>query len=339
MTNAVTYSALLLGLLQASPTSTASTFLEQRHEQRTHVDSFVRKQIAERNEEMEDIYLEAKRHSDQISAGTAYNNIHIQEHRCFVIAHYMGRPEHVRHLKNIHEIESIDPDPESHAQNLLISGNSLTNFIQNAELLVEQSLSEMAMEWNIDCAGKFSIPDQMIHDPSVSTLYRIVNDGKTLHVFGDIENGYAEKVIAAIIQNPTVSAVALSSGGGNVGEAIRAGTFIRSRGLTTTLWGSCHSACPLVFLGGEKRVVYQPTPDLGFHQISEEDGDAVPLSHTVYTVIREYISEMGADPAPILLLMKGASPSEMTRVNAGDDVLCQSRFVQWVQYACYNDID
>ncbi len=50
----------------------------------------------------------------------------------------------------------------------------------------------------------------------------------------------------------------LGSGGGYIDEAMKAGAYIRRKGLDTTLYNNCDSACPLVVMAGVERLNWSP---------------------------------------------------------------------------------
>src|SRR5208283_50010 len=64
----------------------------------------------------------------------------------------------------------------------------------------------------------------------------------------------------------TIQVVAFTSPGGNLGEGLDIGRYIRDRKLDTMVHGGCASACSYAFLGGVKRLA--PTNSIGLHQFS-----------------------------------------------------------------------
>jgi hypothetical protein len=125
--------------------------------------------------------------------------------------------------------------------------------------------------------------------------------------------------------------VALGSPGGSVSEALAAGAEIRRRGLETTLWGNCYSACPLVFLAGTKRTIWSPYPELGFHKIAL-NGKPIPNEDLTYDVVMAYASKMGANAAVVFHFMTSAEPSEIFSPTM--DELCGAKIAMWVQRKC-----
>ncbi|WP_417679911.1 hypothetical protein [Roseibium sp.] len=158
------------------------------------------------------------------------------------------------------------------------------------------------------------------------------DDGRTLTILGDVTPGYDDRMVAALNAYPSVREVALGSDGGSVQDALNAGLEIRKRKLDTVLFGDCFSACPLVFLGGVKRIVWSPYPKLGFHQVSERSGKAIALDDPLYDLIASYIHAMGADPTILLGYMFAAGPEQIFV----PEILnyCEGGLVTWGQRVC-----
>ena len=158
------------------------------------------------------------------------------------------------------------------------------------------------------------------------------NDGQVLQILGDIEQGFAARLRTLIEDNPKVTTVALGSGGGYVNEAIEAGRYIRARGLKTTLWNNCFSACPLVFIGGVERLVWSPYPQLGFHKFYTPSG-AIPPTSSVYREVAVYVSQMGVSSRFVLQKIFSAEPSHVFVIRRPAE-LCDSNIATWVQRIC-----
>lgn len=157
-------------------------------------------------------------------------------------------------------------------------------------------------------------------------------EGTQLRVYGDIDTGFAERFQQALNANRSVTEVTLGSGGGSVQDALIAGLLLRSRGLDTTIYGNCYSACPLVFLGGNDRVVWAAPYRLGFHQIYTGAGVPIPLDDQIYELIVQYVAEMGGDPSRVLAWMFSAGPSEMFEPEPED--LYAAKVATFVQRIC-----
>lgn len=266
-------------------------------------------------------------------AGTAFNEIHVPEHKCFVLGQLLGKAEIVKSVEITYEPD-YETQTTENASDLRIMSNSLHNFAGMAEHVLEMPHDERVATWNLDCAGQLGLPKDYIKQEGKSSFYVVIGDGKTLKVLGDIEEGYAQKIIDAIEANPRIEEVALGSGGGLVKEAMRAGEFIRHRGLETTLYNNCYSACPLVFMAGVQRSNWSPYADLGFHQIYTSDGIPVPFDSSVYRHVYTYLVRMDIEPRYVLQKMWSAPPQDMTNVNGYSDELCDANITTWIQRGC-----
>lgn len=271
---------------------------------------------------------------DETWIGTIYNEIGANEHACFILGELLDRRKEARPTK----IE-FNPDysvlTPDNANELRIMSNSIDNFVGAAEYILEKSRDERILEWNLDCVGQLGIAKSaFIEQKGKSTFYVVKNEGHVLQVLGDIEEGYAQKIIDAIKANPSVKTVALGSGGGYVYEAMQAGNFIRAKGLETVLWNGCYSACPLVFMGGVHRENWSPYPVLGFHQVYSDKGVAAPKDDQVYKDIFQYLVSKDIDPKYVIFKMWSAPPSDMALVEAGDEEPCKANVFTWVQRGC-----
>lgn len=269
--------------------------------------------------------------------GTMYNEIGVPEARCFAKGVLLGMEGLVAHLDD-------DGNPDLHtrtsenAHEVRVLALTHLNFAGVIEGHLGQDRDELVLEWNLDCPGKHGIPETArLEQTGTVSFYKIMNEGRVLMVLGDIEAGFADKVISALQANPTVKTVSLGSGGGFVMEAMRAGEYIRLHGYDTVLWNGCFSACPLVFMAGNNREIWSPYPELGFHQVSRSDGSAVSLDDPVYGGITRYLVRMGIDHRLVLLNMWDSPPNEMTRIAGHDTGLCDAKVVTWIQRRCHND--
>ena len=267
------------------------------------------------------------------SAGTAFNEIHLPEHNCWVLGQLLGKADTVKSVEITYEPD-YETQTTENASDLRIMSNSLHNFSSAANHVLRMSHDERVVTWNLDCAGQLGLPKDHIKQEGTSSFYVVIGDGKALKVLGDIEDGYAQKIIDAIEANPGIEQVALGSGGGLVKEAMRAGEFIRQRGLETTLYNNCYSACPLVFMAGVQRTNWSPYSELGFHQIYTPDGNSVPFDSPVYRQIFTYLVRMGIEPRYVLQKMWSAPPQGMTNVDGYSDELCEANITTWVQRGC-----
>jgi len=269
------------------------------------------------------------------SAGTAFNEIHIPEHTCFVLGQLLDKADLVTPLAIKYEPD-YETQTTENASDLRIMGNSLGNFASVAKRMLDMPHDERVITWNLDCAGQLGLPKAYIKQEGQSSFYVVTNEGHALKVLGDIEAGFAQKIEDAIEANPTVEVVMLGSGGGYVDEAMKAGAYIRRKRLDTTLYNNCYSACPLVFMAGVERLNWSPYPKLGFHQIYTTDGHAIPFDSQPYRQVFGYLTSMGIEPRYVLQKMWSAPPSGMTNVDGQDEDLCQANITTWIQRGCSN---
>ena len=251
-----------------------------------------------------------------------------QELQCYALGVGLGISQKVRHLR-----------PES-SENTLISNNAddaaiAASKFEKLEIAIKEiignSKSEYSQQWNLDCAGKFGIPNEFFS--VYGNFFRYNKKYKMLTILGDVDADFSKKLNFALTNSPGVQTIVLSSGGGSVNQAIIAGKTIRRMGLNTQLGGSCYSACPLVFIGGVNRTSFSPHPILGFHQISY-NGIAIPMNHKAYEYVYYYANEMRVDPNVLITLMQSALPNGMKNITANEEIMCKSNIVTWAQRAC-----
>lgn len=273
--------------------------------------------------------------NNELHVGTIYNEIDIPEHSCFVLGTLLGQQKHVQRLKVTYK-PNFRLRTRENAHSLRVMAISSDNFSNVARDILAMSYGERVTEWNLDCVGNYAISgNSWIGEGRERTFFRIKNEGKVLQILGDIESGFSEKIILAIKNNANVETISLGSGGGSVYEALKAGRYIRSLGLETTLWNNCYSACPLVFMGGTTRTVWSPYPSLGLHQIYTTNG-AVPFTSQVYSDIHDYLIEMGIDSDFVVTNMWKAAPNKMNTLKT-DTNLCKRKIATWVQRWCSSD--
>jgi hypothetical protein len=268
---------------------------------------------------------------NEIWLGSMYNEIHVREHTCYSVGMLVGRVDSVRHLR-LNRDPPLSASNAEQANNLRLISQSLGNFVGAAKYAISMTTDQRISVWNLDCVGQLGIKGRVVELAGAKIFYGLENNGQVLRVLGDIERGFAVSLRAAVDSNPSVRTVALGSGGGLVQEALEAGRYIRSKGLNTTLWNNCFSACPLVFMGGVERTVWSPYPYLGFHKIYTASGP-IPLTSPAYQEVSVYVGQMGASSRFILEMMSSAEPSQM-RVIRGTSVLCDQKIATWVQRRC-----
>jgi hypothetical protein len=260
-------------------------------------------------------------------AGSAYNGLDFEKHRCSILGRMLGRTGVVAHL----EVE-YPWQTENNGDTLRLMSASLDSWVAVATELKDFDRPRRIVLWNLECAGKLGIAaSEAIAEANSQAFYDVVDDGQALRVLGDVNEGFAQRLRDALDANPRAKIISLGSMGGYVTEAIQAGLEIRRRGLDTQLHAACYSACPLVYLGGVNRTMWIGLTDLGFHKAFGPDG-AVPQDSALYKLISEYVSTMGADAATVLRLMWSAEPDQMTI--ATTDTICDARIATWIQRLC-----
>lgn len=272
---------------------------------------------------------------DAHDVGTIYANYGVPEARCYAMGLLLDIPGAVEHLN-----DEGSPDLETKTWENAYEVRALalkhSNFADVLEAHVGHDPDQLVLEWNLDCPGKMGIAaSARLAQDGIASFYELKNDGKVLMVLGDIEAGFADKVVAALEANPSVKTVSLGSGGGYVMEAMKAGEYIRRNGYDTVLWSGCYSACPLVFMAGKQREIWSPYPDLGFHQISRADGRAVALNDPIYQLIVSYLVRMDIEPRMVLSNMLAAPPHDMSIISGADPDLCDANVATWSQRMCF----
>lgn len=261
-------------------------------------------------------------------AGSMYNGYMSVEHQCAILGRMLEHADAIRHIE---EFDYPPMDVSSDPHELLVFSISLENWVAAAQWAKNATEDQRINRWNLDCVGQFGIPANLFIE-SAQPEAEFVADGTQLHVYGDIDVGFAVRLEQALNSNLLVTEVTLGSGGGSVRDALIAGLLIRSRGLDTTIYGNCYSACPLVFLGGNHRVIWATPYRLGFHQIYTGTGASIPLDDQLYDLVARYVAEMGGDPPTVLAWMHSAGPSEMYEPDPEE--ICSANVATFVQRVC-----
>lgn len=265
-----------------------------------------------------------------ISAGVMYAPYNFQEHRCAILGRMLGQPELIRKLETF---EHPPRDETADAYNLQLFAASLSYWIDAAEWAVDADASERINTWNLDCVGRYGIPlSAMMASNRPEADFNYEADAQRLLVYGDIDVGFADQFQAALQSYPETREVVLGSGGGSVRDALAAGNLIRQRGLDTSIFGNCYSACPLVFIGGVNRNLWASLNRLGFHQVYVGQGEALPFDDPVYQAIYGYLSAMGVDPEIVISWMWSARPGDMFEPEPRD--MCPSHIATFIQRIC-----
>lgn len=260
--------------------------------------------------------------------GTALHGIGHDRHICAIVGRMLGFRDEIAKAETFEDPPLV---PQSDPFVLMEHSMFLDAWVAAARRATAMTESQKKSLWNLECIGNHSIPrTAYIHEPELKGDFSVLDN--TLVVYGDIDSGFHDRLRAALNANPEVELIALGSAGGSVVDAILSGFEIRKRRLSTTLHGPCFSACPLVFMGGEKRTIWMgPGPHLGFHRVYTPLGE-VPLDDKVYIQIADYLAAMDVDPIPVLKWMKRAGPSEIFEPRL--EQLCEPQVATWVQRIC-----
>lgn len=261
-------------------------------------------------------------------AGTAYNGYHFSRHQCAIVGRMLEQVDAIQEIESF-EYPPMDATSDPHA--LLVFSISLENWTVAARGALEMNRDERINIWNLECVGEMGIPtDRFMESSQPNAAFEF--DGRTLFVYGDIEPGFFDRFSTELDAHAGIQEVALGSGGGSVRDALLAGLEIRKRRLSTTIYGNCFSACPLIFMGGEKRILWASPKRLGFHQIYTNGRNALPPDDLIYNLTSQYMSSMGVDPQIVIPWMLSAGPNEMFEPNVSD--LCTPGVATWVQRVC-----
>ena len=260
--------------------------------------------------------------------GTGVNEVDYDIHTCHILSIMLGK-DHLTPLLVARPDPPQADDEPGFAEG--VEGQSRSNWAELARGFLPEGKVEHIRAWNLDCVGQFGITGQdHVREDDGRAL--VVVDGEVIRVLGNVEAGFFEELRTAIDANPTVTQVALGSAGGSVGDAVKAGRYIRAKGLNTELYNNCRSACALVYLGGVDRRIGSPYPELGFHRISS-GGVAIPDSSNVYGLVHDYAEEMGVEGDFFVSAMMKAGVREMHHPEM--DELCAANVATAVQRVCF----
>ena len=109
------------------------------------------------------------------------------------------------------------------------------------------------------------------------TKLEVRADGRSILLYGGINDGAADKLERALRVAPAVKTVVLSSNGGWIREGRMLAEVIRRHHLDTYVEGYCASACTIAFLAGRDRAA-APNAKIGFHAsraIGDQSGKIV----------------------------------------------------------------
>ena len=150
---------------------------------------------------------------------------------------------------------------------------------------------------------------------------RIAETCASIRIHGDIRVGDTKALAVLIEKNekgckdqdiePVVS---FDSPGGDLGEAIRMGRFIRSKRISTIVEREavCASACNMAFIGGVSRSVHGR---FGIHrpyarELPPDESEAIKIYDTTVQALKSYAIEMRVNPEIFERMMK-ISPQDV----------------------------
>lgn len=252
--------------------------------------------------------------------GAMNEDLDSDAHVCAILGRRLGFKDHISHL------EPPQPSMDADVWDLTLNTISLRNWVSAAVHIGGLDPTRRAKTWNLGCVGSGLVSNSLSVPVPRIVWYEV--QGEQVQFYGDVEPDFSNKLEQVLARNPQITTVALGSGGGSVYEAMRAGVIIRNRGLDTQLYGSCMSACPLVFLGGVNRNMFRFSERFGFHKVSV-DGIAVPPTDGVYRDISEYVTAMGGDADLYISTMLKYEPHEMGNVTPYEE--CRMGLGTWWQ--------
>lgn len=115
-----------------------------------------------------------------------------------------------------------------------------------------------------------------------ASKYRLTvsGDGTRISLNGSFELGLTKKLNALLQEHPNVTAIVLSSPGGNIYEGRGVAKLMKQHGLDSYVFESCYSACTTAFIAGATRTL-GPHGKLGFHSYRVEADYQVPFADPV----------------------------------------------------------
>lgn len=274
----------------------------------------------------------------------------IESYNCSVIAKTLGKDFYFKKLQpktdSLNTIIKKPKTADDYSNNATVYwdlGDLYSVYNYRIDEMLNKTHDQRVYLWNFSCIGNFGIPKSEYFESENSwqeeVKFSYDENRKSLIFLGDVETGFSDKLMQLIKEHPDVETIGLGSAGGNVDEALIAGTHIRRMRLNTELAADCLSACPLVFLGGIDRIAMLPAPQIGFHQVYYIDKTnraiaVLPYSDT-YQRISDYIEYMGANKNIVLRYIFTAQPDSMYYPKVEN--YCLGKVFTWVQRTCSTD--
>ena len=160
-----------------------------------------------------------------------------------------------------------------------------------------------------------SAPADDLKAPMTFTVVKIkdCDNCEGIVAYGTIVPGSRNALKAVIAQENhagnTIQVVQFTSPGGNLGEGLDIGRYIRDRKLDTMVHGGCASACSYAFLGGVKRLA--PANSIGLHQFSSEAGSgSASGAQSIVSLLLSYVKDMGVT-ADFITVAEETKPNDV----------------------------
>ena len=113
------------------------------------------------------------------------------------------------------------------------------------------------------------------HTPSKSDVLTLKNNNSLIQLDGPFYFGITRDVTDLLSRYPTVEGIILECEGGPVSEGRGLAVLIQKHELDTYSFKECSSACTIVFIAGQKRVLGTDAK-LGFHQYRLDARNVMP---------------------------------------------------------------
>jgi hypothetical protein len=151
--------------------------------------------------------------------------------------------------------------------------------------------------------GRRVVPARKADGALAKPMTFALNKNGRLIATGMIAPGSAETFASEVnARGEYIKTVVLNSPGGSVADALEMGRLIRARGFATEVEPNriCVSSCPLIFVGGVKRVAGAHAI-IGVHQVFAPDPaeaarhDTMSEAQRVSARCQRYLADMGVD--------------------------------------------
>jgi hypothetical protein len=138
----------------------------------------------------------------------------------------------------------------------------------------------------------------------------VKGDSDTIKIQGEIKLGDEDK-FRSLAMGSRRATVLLDSNGGRLIPALEIGKMIRLKGFSTAVQDAmCSSACSLIWLAGEPRIMNNFT-SIGFHTAFTKDKSGLNTSGpTDGAIVGAYLTRLGFSEKVVLFVVS-ASPKEM----------------------------